>query len=91
MSRVELGLTIDHLVTFSIAPELNGYQSGRTRTLFRRVEEELAAVPGVTGVTAAGVPILAGDNVNNDVAVEGYPRDDNADRPRGGWETRGDG
>ena len=60
MSRVELGLTIDHLVTFSIAPELNGYQPGRTRTLFRRVEEELAAVPGVTGVTAALVPILAG-------------------------------
>ncbi len=79
VSRVELGLTIDHLVTFSIAPELNGYQSGRTRTLFRRVEEELAAVPGVTNVAAAMVPILAGDNWNNDVAVEGYPRDDNAD------------
>ncbi len=79
VSRVELGLTIDHLVTFSIAPELNGYQSGRTRTLFRRVEEELAAVPGVTNVAAAMVPILAGDNWNSDVAVEGYPRDDTAD------------
>ncbi len=75
VSRVELGVTIDHLVTFSIAPELNGYQSGRTRALFRRVEEELAAIPGVTSVTAAMVPILAGDNWNNDVAVEGFPRD----------------
>ncbi len=75
VSRVELGVTIDHLVTFSIAPELNGYQPGRTRALFRRVEEELAAIPGVTGVAASMVPILAGDNWNNDVAVEGFPRD----------------
>ncbi len=79
VSQVDLGVTIDHLVTFSIAPELNGYQSSRTRALFRRVEEELAAIPGVTGVTAAMVPILAGDNWNNDVAVEGYPHDENAE------------
>ncbi len=79
VSREELGLTIDHLVTFSIAPELSGYQPGRTRALFRQVEEELEAIPGVTSVAAAMVPILAGDNWNNDVAVEGFPRDDNAD------------
>ncbi len=79
VSAVELGLTIDHLVTFSVAPELSGYSSGKTRTLFRRMEEELAAIPGVTGVSASMVPILAGSNWNTDVAVEGFKADDKTD------------
>jgi len=79
VSSVDPGLTIDPLVTYAIAPELSGYSSGRSRALFRQVEDELAAIPGVTGVAAAMVPILAGDNWNSDVAVEGYQRDERAD------------
>jgi len=56
ISRVDLGLKIDHMVTFSIAPELNAYTTERTRQLFERMEDEIAAVPGVTSVVAALVP-----------------------------------
>ena len=42
--------------------------------LFRRIEEELGAQPGVTGVTGAMVPVLVGDNWGSDVTVEGFPR-----------------
>jgi predicted permease len=72
VSRVDLGLKVDHMVTFSIAPELNSYTTERTRQLFERVEDELAAVPGVTGVVAAIVPVLAGDNWGNSLIVEGF-------------------
>lgn len=72
VSRVDLGLKADHMVLFSIAPELNSYTTERTRQLFERVEDELAAVPGVTGVVAAMVPVLAGDNWGNSLAVEGF-------------------
>lgn len=72
ISRVDLGLTTDHLVVFGIAPELNSYTTERTRALFERLEDELAALPGVTSAVAAMVPILAGDNWNNSVAVEGF-------------------
>ena len=72
VSRVDLGLNTDHLVLFGISPELNSYSTERTRELFQRTEEELAALPGVTGVTAAIVPVLAGDNWNNSLIVEGF-------------------
>jgi predicted permease len=72
VSRVDLGLKTDHLVVFSLAPELNSYTTERTRQLFERMEDEIGALPGVTSVVAAMVPVLAGDNWNNSVIVEGF-------------------
>jgi predicted permease len=72
VSRVDLGLKTDHLVLFGIAPELNGYNTERTRQLFERMEDELAAIPGVTSVAATIVPVLAGDNWGNSLVVEGF-------------------
>ena len=72
VSRVDLGLKTDHMVLFSLAPELNGYNTERTRQLFERIEDEIAAVPGVTSVAGAMVPVLAGDNWGNSLVVEGF-------------------
>ena len=72
ISRVDLGLKTDHVVVFAIAPELNSYTTERSRALFERLEDELAALPGVTGAVAAMVPILAGANWNNSLTVEGF-------------------
>lgn len=72
ISRIDLGLAADDLVVFEIAPELNGYEPGRSQILFRQLEEELTALPGVTGVTAAMVPVLAGNSWGTDVRVEGF-------------------
>jgi predicted permease len=73
ISRVDLGVKIDHVVTFGLSPELNGYTAERSRVLFRRVNEELARIPGVTGVTMSLVPLLGGSNWGTDVDVEGFP------------------
>ncbi|HET9986354.1 MAG TPA: ABC transporter permease [Longimicrobiales bacterium] len=72
VSRVDLGLKIDHVVAFGISPELNGYRPERSRAFFRRVEEELAATPGVTAVAAAFIPVLSGSNWGTDVHVQGF-------------------
>jgi predicted permease len=72
VTRIDLGLKADHMVTFALAPELNGYNTERTRQLFERVETELAAIPGVTSVAATIVPVLAGDNWGNSLRVEGF-------------------
>jgi predicted permease len=72
VSRVDLGLRTDHLMLFSIAPELNSYTTERTRQLFEQIEDEIAGVPGVTSVVAAMVPVLAGDNWGNSLVVEGF-------------------
>jgi predicted permease len=74
VSRVDLGLELDNVITFGISPRLNGWESDRSAVLFGRMEEELAAVPGVTGVTASMVPLLAGSNWSTDVRVEGFER-----------------
>ena len=72
VSKVDLGLDTENLVAFSIHPELNGYEEQETRIFFDRVSEELAALPGVTGVTAARVPVLTGSSWGNNVRVEGF-------------------
>jgi predicted permease len=73
VSAVDLGLKIDHVTKFAIAPVLNGYEPARSRILFGQVLDELAAIPGVTGVTSARVPILQG-NWGSNVNVEGVQR-----------------
>jgi predicted permease len=82
VSRVDLGLQTEDLVTFSIAPMLNGYESEQSLALFERLEDELAAIPGVTQVTGALVPVLSGNRWGTSVNVEGFENgpdiDDNA-------------
>ncbi|MEP6783786.1 MAG: ABC transporter permease, partial [Acidobacteriota bacterium] len=72
ISKVDLGLKSDKMMLFSISPELNGYTTERTRQLFERMEDEIGAVPGVTSVVAAIVPVIAGDNWGNSLGVEGF-------------------
>jgi predicted permease len=72
VARVDLGLKLDHIATFEIVPRRTGYDSVRTAALFERVEQELAAIPGVTAVADGLVPLLGGDNWGNSVHVQGY-------------------
>ncbi len=72
VSRVDLGVKLDNVVTFAVSPELNGYTAERSRALFERLEDALGAVPGVNGVTAALVPLIGGDYWANSVVVEGF-------------------
>jgi predicted permease len=72
ISKVDLGLKTENVVTFGVSPELNGYSNERSAQFFLRLEEELRAIPGVTGVTEALVPLIAGSNWGSDVQVEGF-------------------
>ncbi len=72
VSRVELGLTTDRLVTFAVAPSLNGYSSAQALAFFERVEDAVAALPGAAVVSASTVQLIAGNNWNNSVAVQGF-------------------
>jgi predicted permease len=79
VSRVDLGVRVDKVVTFRLAPEQSGYDSVRIRTLFARVEEELRAMPGASAVTSAMVPLIGGSSWGTNVTVQGYkPEGSNA-------------
>ncbi|MEO5898038.1 MAG: ABC transporter permease [Vicinamibacterales bacterium] len=79
VSRVELGIKTDNLVTFGVSPELNAYAPERSQVLFSRIEQEMAAAPGVTGVTAGLIAILAGNNWATDVTVQGFTKGPDVD------------
>jgi predicted permease len=72
VANVDLGLNPDNVVSFGLNPGQDGYGYDEAKDLFIRLEERLAAIPGVTGVTASLVPVLAGNSWGNDVSVEGF-------------------
>ncbi len=72
VSRVELGIQVEKVATFGVSPALNGYTPERAMQLFARLEDEIGAIPGVTGVSGSLVPLLAGSNWGNDVSVQGF-------------------
>ncbi len=80
VSRIDLGIRTDDVVTFRLSPALSGYGDAETRALYERVEAELAALPAVTAVTAASIPVFAGDSWGTRVMVEGFEAGPDADR-----------
>jgi predicted permease len=79
VTQVELGVRVDDVVTFGIAPGRSGYDSTRSLLLYQRIEGELATLPGVTGVTASRVPLLGGSNWGTGVYVQGFPHGPDVD------------
>ncbi|HYM24781.1 MAG TPA: ABC transporter permease [Vicinamibacterales bacterium] len=72
VSKADLGLNADNVIMFGLSPALNGYTPEKAVAFFERVEDALAVLPGVRGVTAGTVPLLAGNNWGNNVAVDGF-------------------
>ena len=72
VSRVDLGVKIDHVITFSLNPQRNGYTPARSQQLFADVIARLSAMPGVAGASAARVPLIANSNSSTGISVEGY-------------------
>jgi predicted permease len=80
ISQVDLGIEVEQLATFGVSPQLNAYTPERSRALFMRLEEELAALPGVSSVTASMVPLISGSNWGTSVWVEGFSTEPDVDR-----------
>jgi predicted permease len=71
VTRVDLGLRVESVVTFTVSPGRNGYDRESILGLFERLEQELEAEPGVTHVAAASVRILSRNNWGSRVRVGG--------------------
>ena len=71
LRQQNLGLHPENLITFSISPELSGYDSPKTVLLIDQLRERLAAIPGVQSVGTAELPILTGSDMSSNITVEG--------------------
>ena len=79
LKTAETGVVLDNLVTFQLSPSLNGYDNERAVLFYRQLLERLRAVPGVKSAAMAAVPILAGDEWDSSMAVEGHQAKDGED------------
>ena len=58
LTNVNLGFQAENLITFQTTPYEAGYDLEQYRALYKRVEKELAAIPGITGVTMNDHPLM---------------------------------
>jgi len=79
LKRLDLGMRPDHVVTFSMAPALNGYTPQRTIAFFDELRERLALLPGVQSVSAAAVSVFTDSNAGSNLTVLGYQAQENED------------
>ena len=60
LRSVDIGFNPDNLLMFAVNPLLNRYEPERTRQLYRQLQDELAAMPGVRSVALTRQPLLSG-------------------------------
>lgn len=70
---------IENLITFQLAPALNGYDDARGNALYRELLDRLRGVAGVRAAAMATVPVLHGTEWDNSVSVEGHQAKDGED------------
>jgi predicted permease len=71
LRKQNLGLSTENLITFSIAPDLSGYDTQKTVALIDQLRERLAGVPGVSGVGMSQIALLTGWDMGTNISVEG--------------------
>ena len=80
LRQQNLGLSTENLITFSISPQLSGYDEVRTTALIDQLRERLGGVPGVLGVGSSQIPVLTGTDMGRNITVEGRQNLDSDDR-----------
>jgi predicted permease len=70
---------IDNLVTFQLAPALNGYDAPKVVHFYQELLDRIRAIPGVKLAALASVPLLHGWEWDSSVSVEGHQAQDGED------------
>jgi predicted permease len=60
LRAVDIGFNPNNLLMFSVNPVANRYEPERTRQIFRDLQDQLAATPGVRSVALTRVALLSG-------------------------------
>ncbi|MGA7786180.1 MAG: ABC transporter permease, partial [Candidatus Acidiferrales bacterium] len=72
LEKLDLGLRTDHILQFSVSPELNKYTPAQTSAVFDGIRERIGVIPGVHSVSAAENSVLANNDSVSNITVEGY-------------------
>jgi predicted permease len=72
LHSLDPGFRTANLIQFSVSPPLVGYDLQGTRAFFKRLEERLPAIPGVTSAGLASMAVLSNNEWDNGITIEGY-------------------
>jgi predicted permease len=79
LTAVDPGFRTDHLLLAQIVLPQNRYPAGANVAFHQRMEQAIAAIPGVASVSGAEAPYLSGEQLQTRVLPEGDAPDANAD------------
>jgi predicted permease len=80
LNHADLGMKVDQVITFGISPLRNGYTQQRAFHLYEKMEEGLAALPGITSVTSSTVRVLGRSSWISEVLIDGHEIEPGEDR-----------
>ena len=72
LEHQNLGVKVDHVVQFAIAPSLNRYTPEQSIALYDRICQETATLPGVRGVGVVKEALFQDDDWGSNLTLEGY-------------------
>jgi predicted permease len=73
LENQNFGFEQNRRIVASIDPALAGYQAPQLTTLYRRIHDSFAALPGVEAVALCSYSPLSGNSWNDGVFVDGHP------------------
>jgi predicted permease len=80
LTAVNPGFRTDHLLLAQIVLPQNRYPAGANVAFHQRMEQAIAAIPGVASVSGAEVPYLAGEHLQTSLLLEGETFDGGTDQ-----------
>jgi len=84
LMTVDSGMQTSRLLAFSVDPSTHNYTPERSRRLYLELQTALSHIPGVQGASGASNAMLADNNWQNTVHIEGY-RAGNGEDMNPGW------
>jgi predicted permease len=82
LQNENLGFEQEHRIVAEFNPRLAGYRTGQLSSLYRRIHDSIASIPGVSSVALCQYSPLSGGGWGSGVWVDGHPppgpMDDNA-------------
>jgi predicted permease len=71
LDHLDAGFDHDHIVTFTVNPELSGYKPEQVETINREWMARVRALPGVRSVALASIGVMRGSGIKMTLGVDG--------------------
>jgi predicted permease len=86
LEHQDFGFEQDRRTVVNIDPVLAGYKPAQLESLYRRIHDSLAGIPGVSAVASCLYSPQSGDSWNDSIYVEGRPAPGPKDDNRTSWD-----